>query len=313
MAIPVATTGREMFGGAGYVAAGYFGSGFWVNVGLAMRVAWKPESFNNILKNEAGQIMTDSINMSAKSGSVTLTLRRHSAEIIAGLIPGLTKTYDATSSKQAAYGWNPDPGPITPIGLHIRPQHAYGTSTENHADCWYVPSIVFSDLGEFIHKMEDSDEVNEDYEISFMSARLLQDYTPGSPQQISRDGQLLFQGDSTHFVTNTWEEHLPFGFVKGRPGFPTISSVSAITNSGATVNITPPASDAGRSLVTGYKVQTRVRDSGSAFTEADAGANADTLAITGLSSDTEYEVRMYATATEGNGAMSTSRYFRTSS
>lgn len=307
---PVTTTGREMFGGNGYVAAGLPGSGFWVNIGLVMRVAWKPTVYKSGLKNEIGQSMRDSLSMATKTPEITITMRRHSAEIIAAMIPQITRQY-AASDKNDAYAWLPDPVTVSPIGFQIRPATAYGTSILNHPDVWYIPSAQFSDIGEFILKVEDSDENNEDYELSFMGNRLLEDHTPGTAQEIAAGGQVLFQGDSSHFVDNPWEVHSPFGFVEGAPGFPEITSISGIGDNAATVNFTPPDSDAGAEFVTGYTLQYRVRDSGSAFTDVTVSDSATTHEITGLTASTSYEVRMFANAAVLNGAMSISKFLTT--
>lgn len=316
MALPVAVTGEDMFGGPAYVAAGYPGDGFWLNIGLPMRIAFKPGTFNSSLKNEVGQTMPDSILQSIQSGMVTLTLRRHNAQIITALLPGLTRQYAKSDTRNEAYAYSPRTGPVKPIGLHIRPQFAYGTTKANHPGCWWIPSAVFKELGEFVYKVENSTESNEDFTVELENTLLFKDYTPGNRGAISVDGRLLFRGDNRHFATANWEDHLPFGYIDGISDAPTAVTSSAIGSDKFTVGWTAPVNNVaeGQSAIkiTGYKILHRVRRSESAFTEVDAAVDDTSKEITGLATGTTYEVRIYATTAKGKGAQSIPIYVATS-
>lgn len=304
MAIPLASTAKEIFGSPAFVAAGYPGDGFWLNVGLVMRTSIKLEPFNNSMGNEAGQIIDDSVSMAWKSGMVSLTLRKHNADIIAGLIPGIIRKYNSSDTRNEAYGFSPRVQPIKPICLHIRPVHAHNTTTKNHPDVWWLPSVKFTSITDFIQKMEDNENSEEDYTIEFKNLRLFKDYTPGTRADIAEDGQLAFRGDSRHFVAESWEKHMPFGFILGTPGAPTDIKISSITTTGFSIAWKKPSADAGGNTVTGYKILHRERYSGSLFTVVDAAATDVSKAITGLAKSKQYEVRVYATSAGGDGAQS---------
>ena len=298
----VATTSEEMFGSAAYVAAGYFGDGLWTNLGLPMRVSLKMEIFNQNLQNEIMQVSGDSIFQASSSGTITLTMRRHNIEQVSALFPVLTKRFASSSSSNGGYGWSVTPGTVTPIGLHIRPNFAYGAADHNNK-CWWVTSAIAQDIGEWVTKVENTDSANEDFPLTFRFGRIEVDYTPGSPQAIDEAGRMLYQGDTRSIVANTWETGLPFGFRRGYAGrVETFALKAAATASGATVTWTAPSAEFIDSPITGYQVLHRPAGTTGAFTTITVNSPSTTeQAIASLTTKTRYEVRVAPVTAEGSG------------
>ena len=312
--LDVATSSQEMFGGAAYVAAGLLGDGLFTKIGLVMRVAIKPMIFMQGLENEVGQVAKDSIFQSVKSGTVTLTMRRHNAEQMAALFPHVVTRFEPSTSQRGGYGYNVTPGPVVPIGLHIRPNLAYGVGQANDPLCWWIPGASAEEIGDFIYKVEDSKSSNEDFPLTFTFVRAEEDYTPGAPQAMHEAGRMLYQGDSTHIVTNTWERGLPFGFRKGYAGRPTNITIKAGTRAADAFTVAFQAPIAGEiaSPITDYNVLYRVSGTTDVFTEAVTGGPAILEeAIDSLDSNTEYEVRVEALTAEGSGQQAVA-FLRTS-
>ena len=298
----VATDSKEMFGGAGYVAAGHFGDGMWTSLGLPMRVSIKQDIFNQNLQNEIMQVAGDSIFQASQSGTITLTLRRHNVEQMASLFPVLTKRTDG------GYGWNIKAGPVTPIGLHVRPSTEYGV--EHSSSCWWIPVAIAQDIGEWVQKVENTDSANEDFPLTFRFGRMEQDFTPGTPQTIDPGGRMLYQGDTRSVVAETWETGLPFGFRKGYAGRveslaykPGSGNVSGSPGKGSvSVTFSPPTAEFRDSALTGYRILYREKGSTGAFAVIDntnPAAVEDDLAQ--LTPNAIYEVRVAPLTAEGSG------------
>ena len=290
----ISTSAREMFGGPAYVAAGLVGDPLWVDIGLTMRASIKVEFFTSALENQIGQITNDSLFMAVKSGTCTLTLRNHNARIMAAMFPDLSTRYDD------GYGWNANARHIRPTSLHIRPQLSYGTNEDNDASCWWIPVAIPTEIGEWVYKLEDTSSSNEDYQVTFMFGRLEDDYTPGAGNAIAEPGRILYQGNTTNVAAASWEQGLPPGYKAGYPGPVKSASTNTITATGFKVDWEAP--DDNGSVISSYRVWTRKRNSGEAFTVANQSTAATTeLAITSLTTKTEYEIRVAAVSAAGFG------------
>ena len=294
----VADSHTQMFGGPAYVCAGLPGDGIWTNIGLVMRAEIQRTLFSQATVNEVMQVMGQSNFQAYQGATITLTMRRFEAEQFVALYPGIT------AGDTGGLGHNTRPSVITPIGLHVRPQYSYGAAA-NDESCWWIPAaIAGDDLGTFVFKVENTREANEDFTLNFMAALITQDYTPGTKQAIAQKGQILYRGNTTNIVTNTWEKNMPFGYVEGGVGRVETFTTSSVGTDSLTVNWTAPSSDYidDSYPITGYQVSYRTVGTG-AFTDATAITDATTLTqnITGLSASTTYEFRVAATTSAGQG------------
>ena len=200
----VTTTGKEILGGPCFVAAGLAGSGTtFVDIGLVPNVSIKLELFAQVLQNEVGQKLPDSVWSLLKGGMVELSMRNVNAVQMKQLITGVT-TVDADS-----IGFQTDIQTITPITLHIRPAQGLGISSFDFA--YWVPGAVCKDIGNFIHKVDDNDASQEDFTLQFEMFRMTEDHT-ATAQTIAADGQIFFRGLSSKYVTTAWETNLPTGY-----------------------------------------------------------------------------------------------------
>ena len=113
----------------------------------------------------------------------------------------------------------------------------------------------------------------------------------------SGTGDRELTADQTIIVTVTDDE-------TEAPGKPAAPTVSNPTLNGLTVTWTVPE-NTGPSI-TDYNVQYRIKDSDDNFTDAQYDGTALTTTLTGLESDTTYEVQVQATNAEGTGDWSDS-------
>ena len=261
------------------MAAGLFGDGLWTNIGLVIRVEISRTIFSQTVSNEVMQRMGQSSFQAFATANVSMTLRQFQVEHMAALYPGISKNFQPVSnSRNEGFGHSINASVIQPVGLHIRPQSAMG-QPGNNGTCWWVPAAVASEeLGTFIYKLENTNEANEDYTLTFGASLLDRDYAATS-QTIADGGQILYRGDTRHIVTNSWEEGLPFGYVQGTPG--RVTTLTSSTSGGSfTLTWTAPASDYidNDNPITGYKVRWRRNGTG-AWTDVDI-ASAATLTST---------------------------------
>ena len=289
----VTITGKEILGGPCFVAAGLAGSGTtFVDIGLVPNVSIKLELFAQVLQNEVGQKLPDSVWSLLKGGMVELSMRNVNAVQMKQLITSVA-TYDVNS-----IGFETDIQTIEPITLHIRPAQGLGMSSFDFG--YWITGACCKDIGNFIHKVDDNDASQEDFTLQFEMFRIINDYSAAS-QDIDVDGQVFFRGTSDKYVTTGWESDLPRGYLPTTPLAPSSIASRNVSANGFTVDWGIPQ-DRGSGLITGYTIEWRLSSSTGAYTTATTTASTRTYAITGLTTGTSYAVRVAAVNSVGTGA-----------
>ena len=266
----VADSHEQLFGGPAFVAASLFGDGLWTNIGLVIRVEISRTIFSQTVSNEVMQRMGQSSFQAFATANISMTLRQFQVEHMAALYPGISKDFqpivddDEDDARNEGFGHSINASVIQPVGLHIRPQSAMGQPA-NNGTCWWIPAAVASEeLGTFIYKLENTNEANEDYTLTFGASLLDQDYSP-DPQTIADGGYLQSSGRSSADI------------VKGTPGRVDTFGVrtGTLQNTSATVEWTAPGNDYidDDNPITGYRVLLRNAGSTGAFTTMNPYAN----------------------------------------
>ncbi len=129
--------------------------------------------------------------------------------------------------------------------------------------------------------------------------------TDGTTGAVTADVDLTTQptlpGNHQGYAFVKSASDLPLTVLRGTPGAPGAPSVSAASSSSLTVMWSAP--DDGGSAVTDYDVQYRAGASGD-WTDGNHDGTATTATLTGLASETTYEVQVRATNEEGTGSWS---------
>ena len=294
----VAESHEQLFGGPAFVAASLFGDGLWTNIGLVIRVEIERMLFSQTTINEIGQRMGGSSFQGFSGAGVNMTLRQFQVEHMSALYPGISKRFDR------GIGHRTRPTVIQPVGIHVRPQHAMGRAAGSKDAGWWMPALIASEeLGTFIYKLENTNEANEDYSLGFGASLLANDYS-ATPQTIDEAGRLLYYGDPSGVVANTWEVGLPFGFVEGTPGRVSSFGIKSGTNAGGDITFewTAPTSEYvdDNYPITGYVLSYRENGRG-AWTTSSLGSNTTELEVTAVSTGDIIQVRVQAQSAAGLG------------
>ena len=309
----IAESGKNIFGGPCFVAAGRFGSGLWTDIGLVPRIDMSPGMFSQGQGNEVAQELGDTTFQASGGGSdnmVSMNLLRFQTEQMATLFPSVVNivepgstTEGGSATGKGGIGWNVNPGFVESVGLHIRPASAYGKNP-GELNCVWIPQVRAKTFGTYTHKTEPGDATEEVFTVEFAIQRLARtDFTPGTPQTVGKSARMFYRGDPASVVPVSWEDYLPFGHILNAPGRPTTIVVTG-GSSKFSVDVTAPASEflwtSGGDVVYKYKYR---KDDGTngAFTAGQNPISPGTAQeVTSLTTGDRYEIRAWGET--GSGA-----------
>lgn len=201
----VTTSSINVYGSPAYVAVGV-APAISVDLGIIPRVEITLDLFMQAQQNEIGQIMGDSPLGSLKGGQCVLTLMKNSAVQMAALLSGIET--DETTSKS----FKEDPLVMVPITIAVMPRVGYGQG-ETYAGLKVCTAAVAREISAFIHKVEESTESSETFQITFDLTRITTD-ADSTPQAINEGYQIYFEGSMEDALggspTTPWA--LPAGY-----------------------------------------------------------------------------------------------------
>lgn len=182
------TKASEQFSGPAYVGIGKVnGGGSMVDLGLQNEVSVKVDFFRQSATNPIGQALADGQYGAVVGGTVSITMQKQSAAIMAALFPEITAT-------AGGRGFETDVKVLDLDSMVIQPIHQYGNGVATPDTMW-VPAVRPDDLSELRRVLASgagaSDDANP-FTVTF--AMVLRDTDPAG-QAIASTHRIFFFGD----------------------------------------------------------------------------------------------------------------------
>ena len=194
------TAAANVYGGPAYVLIGdptqASGAGL-VELGLVPRVTVGLQFNRQIKHNEIEQMLADGAYGNLQGATVNITLMNNAAAILAAMFSEVTDNTSSVSFSEAFAA-------LDVVALIIIPVESYGSGTTNPA-LMCVPGAIGVNIGDFVFKVEQSNQSSESFDVEFQATRRVTDGT----NAILAGYQIFFKGDMSDGTTS-WS--LPAGY-----------------------------------------------------------------------------------------------------
>ena len=155
-----------------------------VPLGQCPRAEIAAEFFVQTLDNELGQAVGAGFE-AFRGGTVTLTLKRRSATIMAAVFKSIV-------AGAASLGFNPQLQARDQLTLALIPKRVADPTDPTEAEIRWIPNVIFQEMGAFIAKVEQSNQ-SDTFALSGILGRAVQDQ---AGQDINANYQIFFRGSA---------------------------------------------------------------------------------------------------------------------
>lgn len=182
------TKASEQFSGPAYVGIGDpVGGGSMVDLGLQNEVSVKVDFFRQSATNPIGQALADGQYGAVVGGTVSLTMQKQTAAIMAALFPEITAT-------AGGRGFETDVNVLTLDSMVIQPIAQFGNGVAT-ADTMWCPAVRPDDMSELRRVLQSGAGASDDANPFTVTFALALRDTDQAGQAIASTHRLFFFGD----------------------------------------------------------------------------------------------------------------------